>query len=95
MRAVLILTCTGVSFAHGSTNDGQKSIGLIMLVIIGLFPHAFALNLDMQNEDIANVAKRMPAAADLIERYGDDQKAVGVAAARKLADTFGKGQIGR
>src|SRR6201996_8618819 len=35
MRALLVLTCTGVSFAHG-TNDGQKSIGLIMLTIIGL-----------------------------------------------------------
>ena len=43
MRGVLILTCTGVSFAHG-TNDGQKSIGLIMLTIIGLFPAVFALN---------------------------------------------------
>jgi len=87
MRALLILTCTGVSFAHG-INDGQKSIGLIMLVIIGLFPTAFALNLGMQGEDIANVAKKMPVAADLIERYGDDQKAIGVAAARKLADTL-------
>jgi inorganic phosphate transporter, PiT family len=89
MRALLILTCTGVSFAHG-TNDGQKSIGLIMLVIIGLFPTAFALNLDMQSEDVAKVAKKMPAAADLIERYGDDQNAIGVAAARKLGDTFAK-----
>ena len=87
MRALLILTCTGVSFAHG-TNDGQKSIGLIMLVIIGLFPTSFAVNLDMGNDDIASIAKKMPVAADLIERYGDDQKAVGVAAARKLADTF-------
>jgi inorganic phosphate transporter, PiT family len=43
MRGTLILTCTGVSFAHG-TNDGQKSIGLIMLTIIGLFPALFALN---------------------------------------------------
>ena len=42
LRAVLILTCAGVSFSHG-TNDGQKSIGLIMLVIIGLAPGAFAL----------------------------------------------------
>jgi len=87
MRGLLILTCTGVSFAHG-TNDGQKSIGLIMLVIIGLFPTSFAVNLDMKNEDVAQIAKKMPAAADLIERYGDDQKAIGVAAARKLADTF-------
>jgi PiT family inorganic phosphate transporter len=37
VRWLLILTCTGVSFSHG-TNDGQKSIGLIMLTIIGLMP---------------------------------------------------------
>ena len=43
MRGILILTCSGVSFAHG-TNDGQKSIGLIMLTIIGLFPATYALN---------------------------------------------------
>jgi inorganic phosphate transporter, PiT family len=45
MRGILILTCSGVSFAHG-TNDGQKSIGLIMLTIIGLFPATYALNSD-------------------------------------------------
>ena len=33
----MIATCTGVSFAHGS-NDGQKGIGLIMLVLIGIVP---------------------------------------------------------
>ncbi|SEL89631.1 inorganic phosphate transporter, PiT family [Xaviernesmea oryzae] len=43
IRAVLIFTCTGVSFAHGS-NDGQKGMGLIMLILIGLVPTAFALN---------------------------------------------------
>src|ERR1700731_2931995 len=43
MRGVLVLTCSGVSFAHG-TNDGQKSIGLIMLTIIGIFPATFGLN---------------------------------------------------
>ena len=43
MRGILILTCTGVSFAH-RTNDGQKSIGLIMLTIIALFQATFALN---------------------------------------------------
>lgn len=89
MRALLILTCTGVSFAHG-TNDGQKSIGLIMLVIIGLFPTSFAVNLDTKSEDIAQIAKKMSTAASLIERYGDDKKAVGAAAARKLADTFAR-----
>jgi len=43
---VLIATCTGVSFTHGS-NDGQKGMGLIMLVLIALAPAAFALQLDM------------------------------------------------
>ncbi|MGJ8513746.1 inorganic phosphate transporter [Carnimonas bestiolae] len=43
IRGLLILTCTGVSFAHGS-NDGQKGMGLIMLILIGLVPTAFALN---------------------------------------------------
>ena len=40
---MLILTCTGVSFAHGS-NDGQKGMGLIMLILIGVAPTAYALN---------------------------------------------------
>ena len=44
MRGLLIATCTGVSFAHG-TNDGQKSIGLIMLTIIGLLPATFDFGL--------------------------------------------------
>src|SRR5262245_44413145 len=43
IRALLIMTCTGVSFAHGS-NDGQKGMGLIMLILIGTVPTAYALN---------------------------------------------------
>ena len=43
IRSLLILTCTSVSFAHGS-NDGQKGMGLIMLILIGSVPTAFALN---------------------------------------------------
>ncbi len=43
IRCLLIFTCTGVSFAHGS-NDGQKGMGLIMLILIGLVPTSFALN---------------------------------------------------
>ncbi len=43
IRGLLILTCGGVSFAHGS-NDGQKGMGLIMLILIGTVPMAFALN---------------------------------------------------
>jgi PiT family inorganic phosphate transporter len=43
IRALLILTCTSVSFGHGS-NDGQKGMGLIMLILIGTVPTAYALN---------------------------------------------------
>ncbi len=43
IRLLLILTCTGVSFFHGS-NDGQKGMGLIMLILIGIVPTAYALN---------------------------------------------------
>src|SRR6202789_3210712 len=43
IRCLLILTCTGVSFFHGS-NDGQKGMGLIMLILIGPVPAAYALN---------------------------------------------------
>lgn len=43
IRALLIFTCTAVSFSHGS-NDGQKGMGLIMLILIGCAPTAYALN---------------------------------------------------
>jgi PiT family inorganic phosphate transporter len=43
IRGLLILTCTSVSYAHGS-NDGQKGMGLIMLILVGTVPTAYALN---------------------------------------------------
>jgi len=43
IRATLVVTCTLVSFFHGS-NDGQKGVGLIMLILIGIVPTYFALN---------------------------------------------------
>lgn len=43
IRSILFLTCTLVSFFHGS-NDGQKGVGLVMLVLIGIVPAYFALN---------------------------------------------------
>lgn len=46
IRALLIFTCTAVSFSHGS-NDGQKGMGLIMLILIGCAPTAYALNRTM------------------------------------------------
>lgn len=46
IRALMVLTCTGVSFFHGS-NDGQKGMGLIMLILIGTVPAVYALNHNM------------------------------------------------
>ncbi|WP_131114211.1 inorganic phosphate transporter [Lichenihabitans psoromatis] len=89
MRGLLILTCTGVSFSHG-TNDGQKSIGLIMLTVIGLAPAVYAINQDIKPEAIQHLSQAMPQAADLIGRFGDDQKQLGVEAAKKLGETLGK-----
>jgi inorganic phosphate transporter, PiT family len=51
IRGILILTCGGVSFAHGS-NDGQKGMGLIMLILIGTVPMAYALNRAMPNSQM-------------------------------------------
>jgi PiT family inorganic phosphate transporter len=49
IRGLLILTCTSVSFAHGS-NDGQKGMGIIMLILIGVAPTAYALNRTMSDK---------------------------------------------
>src|SRR5262244_789184 len=51
IRGLLVLTCTGVSFAHGS-NDGQKGMGLIMLILIGTVPTAYALNRAMPDSQV-------------------------------------------
>src|SRR5450432_1303764 len=51
IRSILVLTCTGVSFAHGS-NDGQKGMGLIMLILIGTVPTAYALNRAMPDSQV-------------------------------------------
>src|SRR5262245_41295643 len=50
IRGLLLLTCTGVSFAHGS-NDGQKGMGLIMLILVGTVPTAYALNHAVTSRD--------------------------------------------
>ncbi|WP_026260535.1 inorganic phosphate transporter [Spirosoma luteum] len=46
IRAILVTTCSLVSFFHGS-NDGQKGVGLIMLILIGVVPYHFAIKTDL------------------------------------------------
>jgi PiT family inorganic phosphate transporter len=82
MRVILILTCSGVSFSHG-TNDGQKSIGLIMLTIIGIFPATYALNPEGKTS-LQDIASIMQQARPTIENYGDDRKADALTAIRSI-----------
>ena len=82
LRGLLILTCTSVSFSHG-TNDGQKSIGLIMLTIIGLMPATYALNPQVPQQ-LAQLSQNAQTAIPLIQKYGDDLKDRALQAATAL-----------
>jgi PiT family inorganic phosphate transporter len=70
IRALLVLTCTGVSFAHGS-NDGQKGMGLIMLILIGTVPTAYALNRTMHEKEVSNFVAISAQAQAVLEHYAD------------------------
>ena len=65
IRGILILTCTLVSFFHGS-NDGQKGMGLIMLILIGTVPTAYALNRAMPQSQIERFMQNSDAASAVI-----------------------------
>lgn len=58
IRSVLIATCTGVSFFHGS-NDGQKGVGLIMLILIGITPAYFALDASKDTAPLHSTLNRI------------------------------------
>jgi inorganic phosphate transporter, PiT family len=76
IRALLLLTCTGVSFAHGS-NDGQKGMGLIMLILVGTVPTAYALNHAItrkQSDDFIAVSQQ---AATILSKYVSPNAVVG------------------
>jgi inorganic phosphate transporter, PiT family len=82
IRGVLILTCTSVSFAHGS-NDGQKGMALIMLILIGTVPTAYALNraLPASSDDriphhIGSGCRRHRAAGSRYSVLGDPRPSV-------------------
>ena len=68
IRAILMLTCTGVSFAHGS-NDGQKGMGLIVLILIGILPGTYALKMSADHETVAGLSAE---AAQLSSVFADD-----------------------
>jgi PiT family inorganic phosphate transporter len=76
IRCLLILTCTGVSFFHGS-NDGQKGMGLIMLILIGTVPTAYALNHAITYQDSQDFIAVSAQAADALTKYVSPNAAIG------------------
>ncbi len=76
IRALLVLTCTGVSFAHGS-NDGQKGMGLIMLILIGTVPTAYAVNHAVTYEQTQDFVAVSTQTADMLGHYVDPNAVIG------------------
>lgn len=64
IRALLITTCTLVSFFHGR-NDGQKGIGLVMLILIGILPSFYAIN---KNVDFKSIKPDLAVVSETISR---------------------------
>ena len=85
IRALLVLTCTGVSFFHGS-NDGQKGMGLIMLILIGTVPTAYALNHAVTGHDIQDFIAASEQAGHILDRHVDKTGVLGSDARAEVTD---------
>jgi PiT family inorganic phosphate transporter len=72
IRAILFLTCTGVSFAHGS-NDGQKGVGLIMLILIGILPTHYAINTNFDPAEAGKALAGVQQVQTVLARSGGDE----------------------
>ncbi len=83
IRGLLILTCTGVSFFHGS-NDGQKGMGLIMLILIGAAPTAYALNRALPQETTPMFLQATDAAQAVFKSHAGSAPAVDAKDARTV-----------
>ncbi len=76
IRALLVTTCTLVSFFHGS-NDGQKGMGLIMLILIGTVPTAYALNRALPESHVAAFTETSLAASKVVEAKAAGYNVIG------------------
>ena len=85
IRALLVLTCTGVSFFHGS-NDDQKGMGLIMLILIGTVPTAYALNHAVTGHDIQEFIAASEQAGHILDRHVDKTGLLGADARAEVTD---------
>jgi PiT family inorganic phosphate transporter len=85
IRVLMVLTCTGVSFFHGS-NDGQKGMGLIMLILIGTVPTAYALNHAVTANDIQQFIAASEEAGHILDRHVDPKGIAGSDPRAEVAD---------
>ena len=85
IRLLLVLTCTGVSFFHGS-NDGQKGMGLIMLILIGTIPTAYALNHAVTAHDMQDFIAASERAVSIIDAHVDKNAILGPDPRAELTD---------
>jgi len=76
IRVMLWATCSGVSFFHGS-NDGQKGMGLIMLILVGTVPTAYALNHTVGASQVVTFAAVSQQVIDAVGHYVDPNTTVG------------------
>ncbi|HEY3914480.1 MAG TPA: inorganic phosphate transporter [Verrucomicrobiae bacterium] len=72
IRGILCLTCTGVSYAHGS-NDGQKGMGLLMLILVGIIPGMYALDLSLKPESIQQITAGAQSANVILYKHVSGQ----------------------
>lgn len=90
IRAILMLTCTLVSFFHGS-NDGQKGVGLVMLILIGILPAYYALDANVKPGDYVgnlNSTKEILLKVNPDDLAAGDRKTYG-----KLMDNISKLEV--
>jgi len=92
IRALLILTCSGVSFSHGS-NDGQKGMGLIMLILIGTVPTAYALNHAVSTRDVQSFIAASEQAGHILDKHIDKNGVLGADARTEVTDYIRTKQI--
>jgi inorganic phosphate transporter, PiT family len=85
IRALMVLTCTGVSFFHGS-NDGQKGMGLIMLILIGTVPTAYALNHAVSPMEVQAFISASEQAGLILDRHVDKNAILGPDAREEVTD---------
>jgi PiT family inorganic phosphate transporter len=76
IRVLLLITCTGVSFFHGS-NDGQKGMGLIMLILIGTVPTAYAVNHAVTYQQTQDFIAVSTQTADMLGHYVSPNAVIG------------------